>query len=64
MPNLFSAFLEEKNERPEDAVLVLERKRGQIEEIIENLQNDLHVINRRLARMKPKKKRTSRGRLK
>jgi DNA-binding PadR family transcriptional regulator len=64
VPNLFSAFLEEKKERPEDAVAVLERKRGQIEEVIENLQNDLHVINRRLARMEPQKKRTSRRRLK
>jgi DNA-binding PadR family transcriptional regulator len=64
MPNLFSAFLEEKKERPDDAVAVLEGKRGQIEEVIENLQNDLHLINRRLARMEPKKKRTSRGRLK
>jgi prefoldin subunit 5 len=64
VPNLFSAFLEEKKERPEDAVAVLERKRGQIEEVIENLQNELHVINRRLARVEPQEKRTSRGRLK
>jgi DNA-binding PadR family transcriptional regulator len=62
VPNFFSVFLEEKRERPEDAVGVLERKRGEIEEVIENLQNELHVINRRLARMETQKKRTSRRR--
>ena len=64
VPNLFSAFLEEKKERPEDAVAVLKRKRGEIEEVIEHSQNELHVINRQLARMETHKKRTSRGRLK
>ena len=64
VPNLFSAFLEEKKERPKDTVAVLKRKRGEIEEIIERSQNELHVINRRLARMETQKKRTSRGRLK
>lgn len=64
VPNLFSTFLEEKKERPEDTVNLLKRKRGHIEEVIENLQNELHVINRRLARMEPQKKRTSHSGLK
>lgn len=59
MPNLFSAFLEERKERPEDTVNVLERKRSQIQGVIENLQKELDVINRRLARAESQKKRTS-----
>jgi DNA-binding PadR family transcriptional regulator len=62
VPNLFSAFLEERKERREDVVSVLERKRGHIEDVIENLQNELRVIDRRLARIESRK--TSRGRLK
>ena len=60
VPNLFSAFLEERKGKPEDAVVVLERKRGQIEDLIENLQNELHMINRRLAKMEPPKKASGR----
>jgi DNA-binding PadR family transcriptional regulator len=63
VPNLFSTFLEEKKEKPEDAVNLLKLKRAQIEEVIENMQNELHMINRRLARMESQKK-TSRKRLK
>jgi DNA-binding PadR family transcriptional regulator len=63
MPNLFSAFLEERKQRPEDTDSVLERKQGQFEDAIEPLQKELDVINRRLARMEPQKKRSSHRRL-
>jgi DNA-binding PadR family transcriptional regulator len=63
MPNLFSAFLEERKERPEDTVDVLEAKRSNIDIVIEDLQKEREAINKRLAKMEPKKKRTSRGRL-
>jgi DNA-binding PadR family transcriptional regulator len=63
MPNLFSTFLEEKKERPEDAVNLLKLKRGQIEEVIGNLQKELRIINKRLSTMEQKKK-TLRRRLK
>lgn len=56
IPNLFSAFLEEKKEKPEDTVRVLRRKRKQIQNAVENLQKELDVINKRLAKMEPNKK--------
>lgn len=58
VPNLFSAFLEEGRERPEKTISELQRKRGQIENVIKNLQRELDDIDRRLARMEPQKKRT------
>jgi DNA-binding PadR family transcriptional regulator len=61
-PNLFSDFLEERKERPEDTVSVLERKRGQLEGVIEALNKERDAINKRLARMELKK-RTLRRRL-
>ena len=63
VPNLFSAFLNEEEEKPKDTVSVLQRKRGKIENVIENLQKELDVIDRRLAKMKPRKKKISRRRL-
>jgi DNA-binding PadR family transcriptional regulator len=57
LPNLFSAFLEERNERPEDAVNALERKRRHIKDVIGNLQKELNVVDKRLAKMKLPKKR-------
>jgi len=56
MPNLFSAFLEERKEKPQDTVRVLQRKQSQIENYIKNLQKELDAIDRRLAKMKPMKK--------
>lgn len=49
MPNLFSVFLEERKEKPEDTVKVLERKRAQIEDMVKELERELGVINGRLA---------------
>jgi len=60
VPNLFAAFLEDRKEKPEDTVNVLKRKRGQIENVIENLQKELSVIDKRLVKMKPLKKNSRR----
>lgn len=64
VPNLFSAFLEEGKEGPfEDSVNVLRRKRDQIESAIKRLQNELDVIDKRLAKVEQRKKRIPPGRL-
>jgi DNA-binding PadR family transcriptional regulator len=61
MPNLFSVFLEERKKKPGDTINVLKGKRAQIDFMIEQLQKELGVINKRLAQMeKPKKETTSR----
>jgi DNA-binding PadR family transcriptional regulator len=59
IPNLFSAFLEEGKERPEETVDVLEAKRSHIDNVIENLKKEREAINKRLAKMELKKKTTS-----
>jgi hypothetical protein len=64
LPNFFSVFLEEEKESPEDTVAALEHKRNQIEDGIERLQNELHVINKRLARMETHKSKTSHRKVK
>jgi DNA-binding PadR family transcriptional regulator len=56
IPNLFSAFLEERKEKPEDTARVLKHKRKQIQNMVANLQKELDVINKRLAKMEPHKK--------
>jgi DNA-binding PadR family transcriptional regulator len=53
MPNFFSVFLEERKEKPEDTVNVLESKQTQIENMIEELQKELGVIKKRLDQLKP-----------
>ena len=63
MPNLFSAFLDERKERPEDTVDMLEAKRSHIDIAIEHLKKEREAINKRLAKMEQKKT-TSRRRLK
>ena len=47
-PPFFSVFLEDRKEKPEDVITILERRRRQIENMIEFLQKQLHVINQRL----------------
>jgi DNA-binding PadR family transcriptional regulator len=59
IPNVFSTFLEEGKERPEDTVAVLEAKRSHINIAIENLKKEQEVIDKRLAKMKLKNKTTS-----
>jgi PadR family transcriptional regulator PadR len=51
IPNLFSVFLEERKEKPEDTKNVLESKRKQIEKMIKELQKELAAINRRVAQI-------------
>ena len=58
MPKFFSVFLEERKEKPEDTVNVLESKRTQIENMIEELQKELGVINKRLDQLKPPRRNT------
>ena len=58
IPNFFSVFLEERKEKPEDTVNVLESKRTQIENMIEELQKELGVINKRLDQLKQSRRNT------
>ena len=51
IPNLFSVFLEERKEKPEDTMNDLEGKRKQIEKMIKELQKELAAINRRVAQL-------------
>ncbi len=59
MPNFFSVFLEERKEKPEDSLEVLERKRKQIEHIIKKMQSERRTINKRLAQLKQPKRKTA-----
>jgi DNA-binding PadR family transcriptional regulator len=58
-PNFFSAFLEERKEKPEDTISVLEGKRTQIENMIEELQKQLSAINKRLIQLKKPTRKTT-----
>jgi DNA-binding PadR family transcriptional regulator len=51
IPNLFSVFLEERKEKPEDTMNVLESKRKQIEKMIKELQKELATINKRIVQL-------------
>ncbi len=51
IPNLFSVFLEERKEKPEDTVNVLESKRKQIEKMTKELQKELAAINKRIIQL-------------
>jgi DNA-binding PadR family transcriptional regulator len=51
LPNLFSVFLEERKERPEDTMNVLESKRKQIERMIKESQRQLTAINKRIVQL-------------
>jgi DNA-binding PadR family transcriptional regulator len=50
-PPFFSVFLEDRKEKPEDMTNILENKRKQIENMIEELQKQLGTINRRMAQI-------------
>jgi DNA-binding PadR family transcriptional regulator len=63
IPDLFSVFLEERKERPMNTVSALEHKRSQLENIIESMQKELEVINKRLAKMEQTKIKARRRRL-
>ena len=49
IPNLFSVFLEERKEKPDDTMSVLEGTRKQIEKMIKELQKELTAIKKRVA---------------
>jgi len=51
IPNLFSVFLEERKEKPEDTMNVLESKRKQIEKMTKEFQKELAAINKRIAQL-------------
>ena len=53
VPNLFSPFLEEKNQEQEDGMKNLEQKRTYLKSTIRMLQKDLQTTNKRLAKKKP-----------
>jgi hypothetical protein len=56
MPNLFLVFLEERKKKPGDTINVLKDKRMQIDCMIEQLQKELGVVNKRLAQMEKQRK--------
>jgi DNA-binding PadR family transcriptional regulator len=58
-PNFFSAFLEERKEKPEDTISILENKQAQIENMVEELQKQLLAINKKLIQLKQTKRGTS-----
>ncbi len=49
LPDIFSTFLEERKERPEDTTEALERKRAQIEIMLKELRKELTAIKKRIA---------------
>jgi DNA-binding PadR family transcriptional regulator len=54
VPNLFSPFLEEKNQEQEDDIKNLEEKRTYLKSTIRMLQKELQTTNKKLAKKKPK----------
>jgi len=58
-PPLFSVFLEEGKEKPEDTINILESKRTQIENMIKEMQKELEAINKRLAQLKQPSRKTA-----
>lgn len=56
VPNLFSPFLEEKNQEQEDGTENLEEKRTYLKSTIRMLQKDLQTTNKRLTKKKPLQK--------
>ena len=53
LPNPFSAFLDEKNQKPEDNIKELEQKSIRLKAAIKTLQEDLQTTNRKLAKLNP-----------
>lgn len=52
LPTPFSAFLEEKNQEPEDEMKNLERKRTYLKRTIQMLQKELQTTHKKLAKRK------------
>jgi DNA-binding PadR family transcriptional regulator len=55
VPNLLSAFLEERKGKPEDTINILKNKRNQLETMSKELQRNLETINTRLAQLENSK---------
>jgi hypothetical protein len=55
VPNLFSPFLEEKNQEQENDTKNSEQKRTYLESTIRMLQKELQTTNKRLVKKKPEK---------
>jgi DNA-binding PadR family transcriptional regulator len=56
LPNFFSVFLEERKDKPEDTMNVLESKRKQIERMIKESQRQLTAINKRIVQLERSRK--------
>jgi DNA-binding PadR family transcriptional regulator len=50
-PHLFSVFLEERKEKPEDTVNILANKRKQIEKMVKELEREQKAINERIVQL-------------
>jgi uncharacterized damage-inducible protein DinB len=59
IPNFFSVFLEERKEKPEDTIKILEGKHAQIEEMSKQLQKALEAITKRLSQLEQQKRETT-----
>jgi DNA-binding PadR family transcriptional regulator len=57
-PPFFSVFLEERKEQPEDTIRIIENRRTQIENMVEELEKELGRINKRLIQLKQPRRKT------
>jgi DNA-binding PadR family transcriptional regulator len=57
-PPFFSVFLEERKEQPEDTIKIIENRRTQIENMVEELEKELGRINKRLIQLKQPRRKT------
>lgn len=55
-PPFFSVFLEERKEQPEDTIRIVENRRTQIENMVEELEKELGRINKRLIQLKQRRR--------
>ncbi|OGD47963.1 hypothetical protein A3K79_00300 [Candidatus Bathyarchaeota archaeon RBG_13_46_16b] len=55
VPNLFSPFLEEKNQEQGDDIMNLGQKRTYLKSTIRMLQKELQTTNKKLAKKRPEK---------
>jgi len=62
-PNFFSIFLEERKQKPEDTINVLENKHTHIQNMIKELRKELESIDKRLAQPKQPKKKAARRKI-
>jgi DNA-binding PadR family transcriptional regulator len=58
LPNIFAIFLEERKEKPEDTLNILEKKRAQIEDMMKSMHTELEEINKRIDQLTKQKRKT------